>query len=258
MLLQPRLAGLMAWNGEVLEGVENLWEPIIDRPTWEAVVAVLSSPDRRTTPGPKPKHLLSHLARCGHPSHPDDDRPVMVKGWAGGYQRADGSRGPRLASYRCIESGHMSCAQAALDDYVEAAVVERLSRPDAADLLVPRVEVDMAGLAQEANGLRARLVNLGDLVESGDMTPGEYRQRKTRLSEQLSSIEAEMTAAAGTSPLAGIAGRPDAGEIWDGWHDDLARKKAVIDCLMEVTVLPAASRGKGFDSDRVQIDWRQA
>jgi hypothetical protein len=179
----------------------------------------------------------------------------MVKGWAGGYQRADGSRGPRLASYRCIELGHMSVAQAALDDYVEAEVVARLSRPDAADLLIPRVEVDTAGLAQKANSLRLRLARLGDLVESGDMTPGDYRPRKARLTEQLASIEAEMTAAAGTSPLAGIAGRPDAGEVWDGL--DLARKKAVIGCLMEVVVRPAAKRGKGFDSDRVRLDWRQ-
>jgi hypothetical protein len=222
---------------------------------WEAVVAVLSSPDRRTTPGPKPKHLLSHLARCGRPSHPDDDRPVMVKGWAGGYQRSDWSRGPRLASYRCIESGHMSVARGSLDDYVEAEVVERLSRPDGVDLLTPRVEVVTAGLAQQANSLCFRLVSLGDLVESGDMTPGEYRQRKTRLSEQLAAVEAEMTIAAVTSPLAGIAGRPDAGEVWDGL--DPARKKAVINTLMEIVVLPAAKRGKGVDRDRVLIDWRQ-
>jgi hypothetical protein len=34
----------------------------------------------------------------------------------------------------------MSVAQGSLDDCVEAALVERLSRPDAADLLVPRVD----------------------------------------------------------------------------------------------------------------------
>jgi DNA invertase Pin-like site-specific DNA recombinase len=251
MLLQARLAGLMAWNGEVLEGVEACWEPIIDRPTWEAVCAVLNSPERRTTPGPKPKHLLSHLARCGHPSHPDDDRPVMVKGWFGGYQRIDGSAGPRLPSYRCIESGHLAVAHDPLDAYVEEVVVERLSRPDAAELLVAGPDVDVSALAQEANGLRARLVNLGDLVESGDMTPVEYRQRKARLSEKLADIEAEMTAAAGTSPLASIAGRADADEVWAGL--DLAHRRAVIDTLVEVVVLPAQSRGKGFDRGRVRF-----
>jgi DNA invertase Pin-like site-specific DNA recombinase len=255
MLLQPRLAGLMAYDGEILKPQPPpFWEPIMGRPTWEAVVAILNSPDRRTTPGPKPKHLLSHLARCGHDSHPDGDRPVMVKGWAGGYQRVDGSRGPRVAAYRCVEAGHMACSQEPLDAYIERVVIERLSRPDAADLLIAGPDVDVSALAQEANGLRARLVNLGDLVESGDMTPVEYRQRKARLSEQLAAIEAEMTAAAGTSPLAGLAGRPDAGEVWAG--KDLATRRAVIDTLMEVVVLPAQSRGKGFDDGRVRIDWR--
>jgi DNA invertase Pin-like site-specific DNA recombinase len=256
MLLQPRLAGLMAWNGEVLEGVEACWEEILPRETWRAVVAVLSSPERRTTPGPKPKHLLSHLARCGHPSHPENDRPVMVKGWGGGYQRLDGSRGPRVAAYRCIELGHMACTQEPLDDYVAAEVVNRLSRPDAARLLESRgTGGDVAKMAQEANALRARLVELGDLVESGDMSAGEYRTRKTRLAEKLATVEAEMTAAAGTSPLAGLAGRPDAGEVWD--RTDLAGRRAAINVLMVVTVLPAVGRGRGFDPDRVRIDWRE-
>jgi hypothetical protein len=229
----------------VLEGVEACWEPIIDRPTWEAVVAVLTSPDRRTTPGPKPRHLLSHLARCGHPSHLDDDRPVMVKGWAGG------NTGPRVASYRCSAGNHMAAAQEPLDAYIEEVVVERLSRPDAAELLIARPDVDVSALAQEANSLRARMVNLGDLAESGDMSNAEYRQRKARLSEKLAGVEAEMTAAAGTSPLAGIAGRPDADEVWADL--DLAHRKAVIDTLVEVVVLPAQSRGKGFDRDRVRF-----
>jgi DNA invertase Pin-like site-specific DNA recombinase len=247
ILLQPRLTGLMAYGGEVLEGVDALWEPILPRPQWEAVGAVLNSPDRRTTPGPKPKHLLSHLARCGHAEHPDDARPVMKRGWAG-------VNGSRIPIYRCTERGHLICAQEPFDDYVEAEVVERLSRPDAAELLAARPDVDVSGLAREANNLRARLANLGDLVESGDMSPVEYRRRKARLSEQLADVEAEMTAAAGTSPLAGIAGRPDAGDVWEGL--DLARRRAVIDTLMEVVVLPAQSRGRGFDSDRVRVDWR--
>jgi DNA invertase Pin-like site-specific DNA recombinase len=255
MLLQPRTAGLMSFDGEVLEGVEACWEPIIDRSSWEAVTAVLTSPERRTTPGPKPKHLLSHLALCGHPSHPVEDRPVMIKGWAGGFQRADGSRGPRVAAYRCSAGNHMACAQGPLDDYVEAEVVGRLSRPDAARLLETRgTGSDVGKLAQEANALRARLVELGDLVESGDMSAGEYRQRKTRLSEKLAGVEAEMTATAGTSPLAGLAGRSDAGEVWD--RTDLAGRRAAINALMAVTVLPATSRGKGFDPSRVDVTWK--
>jgi DNA invertase Pin-like site-specific DNA recombinase len=252
MLLSPRIAGLSSFHGEIIEGVTPPWAPILDRSTWQALCTLLNSPDRRTSPGPTPRHLLSHLAVCGHPSHPDDERPVMVKGWAGGGNGVRPS--PRIPAYRCSEVGHLAVAQAAVDDYVEAEVIERIRRPDAAKLLVPRIEVDMDGLANEANSLRARIAALGDLVETGDMSPAEYRKRKTRLTEKLTSIEATMTASVGTSALSGIAGRKDAAEVWDGL--DLDRKKAVIDALMTVTVLPAASRGKGFDPDRVEIDWR--
>lgn len=145
----------------------------------------------------------------------------------------------------------LSCASGPLEAFVEAAVIERLSRPDAGELLVPRADVDVSALAQEANSLRARLINLGDVLESGDMSPAEYRSRKERLTKKLGAIEAEMTAAAGTSPLAGIAGRPDAADIWDGFS--LAQRRAVIDTLVEVVVLPAEKRGKDFDRNRVAL-----
>jgi DNA invertase Pin-like site-specific DNA recombinase len=248
LLLQPRLAGLMAFEGEVLEGVDNLWQPIISRSDWEAAVAVLSSPSRRTTPGPQPRHLLSHLARCGHPSHPADDRPPMIKSSCGG-----GAGRPKVDAYRCRDSSHLSCAQQPLDDYVADRVVERLSRRDALKNLT-RPSVDVTGLARKANSLRARIGALGDALEAGDMGAVEYRQRKGRLAEQLSDVEGQLTAAAGTSPLVDLAGQPDAGELWDGL--DLARQRAVIDTLMEVVVLPAESRGKSFDAGRVRIDWR--
>jgi hypothetical protein len=90
------------------------------------------------------------------------------------------------------------------------------------------------------------------IVRHDTVTLGSARPR---LSEQLTRIEAEMTAAAGASPLAGIAGHPDARKVWDGF--DLARKKMVIDCLMTIEVLPATEPGKGFDGGRVRIDWRQ-
>jgi site-specific DNA recombinase len=248
LLQQPRLAGLASWNGELIEGVKTWCEPILERGQWEAVRAVLRDPGRRVTPGPTPKYLLSHLALCGHELHPDEDRPTLVHGWSG-------SRGRRVASYRCAtRSSHLSCASTVLDDHVTRQVIDKLSQPDAAELLAPRVEVDAAGLATKANSLRTRLSELGDLVESGDMPAGEYRRRKARLCDELARIEAEMSAAAGTSPLVGIAGRKDASEVWA--QLDLGRKKAVIDVLMTVVVLPAQRRGREFDPDRVRIDWR--
>jgi site-specific DNA recombinase len=179
----------------------------------------------------------------------------MFKSWAGGYQLANGSRGPRIAAYRCSSDAHVACAQGPLNELVEGLVIERLAQPDAVDLLKAPIEVDMTALAKEAAALRARLQGLGDLVESGDMPPAEYRVRRQRLTDQLAKIEAQMTQANGSTPLAGLAGREDAAEIWGDL--DLGRKRAVIDCLMTVVVRPATKRGKGFDPKRIGIEWKQ-
>jgi DNA invertase Pin-like site-specific DNA recombinase len=247
LLLQPRIAGLASYHGEVLEDVEAWCLPILDRPQWEAVGAVLKDPGRRVTPGPTPRHLLSHLALCGHPSHADGARPALTHGWAGGGRW-------RVASYRCQATGHLACASHGLEQLVVQHVIERLSRPDAADLLVPRTEVDVAGLAKESNSLRARITALGDALENGSLSATEHKVRRDRLEDKLAKVQDEMIAAAGMSPLVGIAGRQDVAEVWTGL--DLARKKAVIDALMVVTVLPARRRGKDFDPDRLRIDWR--
>lgn len=248
LMLQARLAGLASWQGQVLDNVESQWEPILKREEWEAIGAILKDPGRRTIPpGPAPRYLLSNLALCGHPDHPEADRPTLAHGFAG----AD-----KFPSYKCAQPGraHLAISSVALNEYVVGLVVGRLSEPDAAELLVVRPEVDMSKLAQEANALRARLAELADLVETGDLTAAEFRPRRARLVDRLASIEADMTAAAGTSPLAGIAGRTDAEEVWAGL--DVPRRKAIISALMTVTVLPAGARGQKFRPDRVRIDWR--
>ncbi|MBO0728470.1 MAG: recombinase family protein [Acidimicrobiaceae bacterium] len=251
VLLSPRVAGVMSLNGELLEDAPAYWQPIVDRSTWEAVVALLGNSNRKLGPGPTPKHLLSGLARCGHPDHSDDARPTMIRAYNGGNDKDGVKR--RLPAYVCSERRHLTISAPALDDYVEAVVVERLSRPDAVELLTVRPEVDTAKLAAEANGLRTRIANLGDLVETGDMSSSEYRQRKGRLVEKLAKVEATMADSAGVSPLAGIAGRADAGQVWDRF--DLGRKKAVIAALMTVTVLPAPGRSPRVPvRDRVQLD----
>jgi site-specific DNA recombinase len=245
LLLQPRLAGLMAYDGEILDGVTPLWQPILERDQWEAVRAVLNNPERRTSPGPTPKWLGSCLYRCGHPDHIDADPPVTM---------VHGSSGAGVAVYKCSQGQHVIRVGAPLDAHVEAVIVERLSRPDAVDLLAPRAQVDIAALAGEANALRARIVEAGDLWEDGTLTAAQFRARKARLVDKLEAVEATMAAGSGSTPLTGLAGRPDAGAVWAGL--DLARRRAVLDTLMTVTVLPAIRRGRGFDEATVRIEPR--
>jgi site-specific DNA recombinase len=67
-------------------------------------------------------------------------------------------------------------------------------------------------------------------------------------------VETALAAASATSPLAGIAGRLDAAEVWEGL--DLGRRRALLRALADVTLLPAR-RGRGFDPGSVVNVWRR-
>jgi DNA invertase Pin-like site-specific DNA recombinase len=69
-LMNPTTAGLRAVkdeDGEVIEYVEGCWEAILPRKQWEAVVTLLTDPDRVTNVGGSiaVKHLLSGILTCG-------------------------------------------------------------------------------------------------------------------------------------------------------------------------------------------------
>ena len=148
VLRRARNAGLMEYQGQVT-GIRATWPPVVDEATWRAVVAVLDNPDRKTTPGPARKHLLSFIARCGV-----CDGPVIVSMTSGAAERRRGRR----PVYRCRADtrGHVARDQAAVDDLITRLVIARLSREDAADLLAKDRRDELASLNREASGDRER------------------------------------------------------------------------------------------------------
>jgi site-specific DNA recombinase len=255
-LLRPRTAGLMVYQDEIVEGVAAPWPAILPRETWEAVRKTLLDDIRRTTPGSTPRWLGSGLYVCGHPAHIDADAPMTLRAGTAGVGVH------RVRAYKC-QVAHLARAAAPLDALIGGGVVNgedvtgvipaRLARPDAAQLLVPRVDADVPALSAEANGLRARITEARLMWESGDLTAAEFRSSASRMREKLATIEAKLTAAAGSDPLADLAGRPDAIERWK--RLDLGRKRAILDRLATVTVLPSR-RGRRFDVTSIRVQWK--
>ena len=63
-LLRCSNAGLRKHQGQIVG--QGTWEALIDRDTYDRVVAILSDPTRRTSPASSGiKYLLSGIARCG-------------------------------------------------------------------------------------------------------------------------------------------------------------------------------------------------
>ncbi|MEU3441769.1 recombinase family protein [Streptomyces griseoincarnatus] len=245
MLLRPRNAGIAVYKGE--EVGRGQWEPIVDEAKFRAVVAILKDPARRTTPGAAPRWLGSLLYRCGR-----GDCPHFV------YVTQSGGR--RFPSYRC-QTGHGGGRRAeVVDQYVEDTVVERLSRPDAHELLEPAPDgVDVAGLQAEGERIRQRMRDLGGLFGAGQLELDAFTEGMETARGQLEGVTRQLARAATRDPLAGLVGAPDVQAAWKAL--DLERKRNVLRALVTVTLkTPRPGRmpdGGYFDYDAVVFNWKR-
>jgi site-specific DNA recombinase len=245
LLRRPRNAALSQHHGEPIGPAR--WPAILDSDTWRGVVAVLGDPARNTTTSRARRWLLSGLALCGVCGEPVRSSVAV---W--------GDR--RLPSYVC-PANHVRRNAAELDDLVEAVVVERLSRPDAAELLAPDQTGDVAALHAQDAGLRARLDELGRLFGDGVIDALQLASGTASIRTQREDITASLAAASRGSVLAGVADAADPAEVWEGL--DLSRRRAIVDVLLEVTILRAkrgGARRKGettFDPASVAIEWKR-
>ncbi|MGW3022455.1 recombinase family protein [Streptomyces sp. NPDC001221] len=254
LLLRPRNAGLMEYQGEVTGKAQ--WAPVVSEDKWRACKAVLENPQRRTTTGNARKWLGSGLYRCGEPGC-----TLTVRCSTSGT----GTGHTHQPAYRCWSGKHVTRSAAVLDEFVEKVVIKRLSRPDAIELLRPPADgPQREDLAARAAVLRAKLTQYGadyddDLITRQQMLDGTARTR-----EKLAAVEEQMAELATGSVLADLPlGTPDVEAAWKDFHLD--RKRAIIAELMTVTILPARrGRPKGFvpgsgsgyfDPEAVRIDW---
>jgi site-specific DNA recombinase len=251
LLQRPRLAGLVVHKGIIVGTAE--WPAILDEDTWRGVCAVLGDPARKSTTDTARKWLLSGLALCG------------VCGIAVRSTSAPGKAagGQTLSAYMCRSGGHVFRNAVEVDDYIEAVIIERLSRPDASELLVPDQTADTSGLHLRDTALRARLDELGRLYGEGTIDAAQLAQATAAIRHQREEVTDQLAAASRGSVLAGVADALDPEVVWQGL--DLSRKRAIVDVLIEVVILaakPGQRRGRQqgesqFDPDSVRITWRR-
>ena len=237
-LRNPRNAAIVVHRGQ--EYGPGAWPAIVPEHTYRAAVALLDDPSRRTTPDTARRYLLAGLARC--------HCGALVK--TGRTQR--GKR-----SYRCVErQGHLSRAAEPVDELVAALVVERLSRPDAAALLA-RPDgggPDVGALREEASALRTRLGELSDLFADGAITGAQLTRGTERARDRLAVVERLMVEAGRVPVLGELVTSADVRATWEAL--DLDRRRAAVDTLMAVTLLPPGRGARTFDPETVRIEWR--
>lgn len=234
ILLRPRNAGLMEHRGQVTGKAS--WPEIIDEPTWRAVCAVLTDPRRKTTPGPTRQHLLSGIARCGKCGGP----MICTTTGAG--------RGAKRSVYRCRrgvegDSGHVARDRGTLDAYIVAVVIERLSRPDAATLLLQKQESELPDLYRCKAAIETAMRASNDLRREGLLTPDEFREERREHQRQADELDERIAAAEQVDILAPMLDDPK--EAWE--TRTLDQQRGIIDTLMTIVVHPQPrGRPKGW------------
>jgi hypothetical protein len=177
----------------------------------------------------------------------------------GEYLRTDRRAKGRKRGYQCLE-GHVRRDGDNLDDYIAAVVIERLSRPDAAELMQVTGE-DTSDLYVEAQTIRERLDELARLYGEGSITAAQLTEATATLMDREATVEARLSAAADRNALAKF-GRRDPASVWQAL--DIEQRRAVIDVLMTVRVgIAAKGRPRGwspgqpyFDADSIIIEWK--
>lgn len=248
ILISPRVAGLLEHRGAVVAPAP--WPAIVPEDQWRVLRAKLTAPERATFEGARTLRWIgSGLYLCGICS----DGSVLRS--AG---RPSTGRNSGYAVYRCRTGLHCTIRADTLDDYVHRLVRERLSRPDAGDLL-PAAGTDRAAeLRAEADALRARLDEAADMFASGEIDRRGHTRARERITARLDVVTTDLGRLAGTSPLGGLVDADDPAAAYDAAPID--RRRAVVDALMSVTVGPARPgrlpKGQPFDYSRVTVAWK--
>ena len=219
------------------------WPAIVSVEEWETAKARLAHPERKTSPGPTRKWLLSGLAICG-----TCREPIRAGGGEAG-----------IHSYRCRSMAHFMRRGVPLDEFVERVVIARLARPDAADLLVDRDRPDVDALRAERGRLETAIRQAGDDEMDGLIDRAERVRLTRRANGRIAEIDEKLRAGADVSALAEVVGHDDVAARWHA--RPLGKRRAVLEALATVVVYSVGQGNRRNMSDEamartVDIVWR--
>jgi len=252
ILLRPRNAKIMVHRGEEVGPAP--WKPILPEDVWRAVVTRLTDPAatvtwttekggqrtavRGTGVGRAPLYLGTglYLCQCG--------QPVAVQ-----------VSSKKARAYRCdaTGTGHVVRNVAKVDALVVDVIVERLSRPDAVDLLAAPADtaVDVVALRAEVAVLTQRKSDLATDYADGVIDRAQLTAGTKRIRARLADARAKLDAQTDRSPLAPLIGADNVRGVWEALS--LGAQRAVVANLLVVTIRPATTMGSKFDRRSVDI-----
>lgn len=253
LLLNPYYCGLLEYParrkksdppGQLYRGT---WPTIIDEDVWRTSKFILEDESRTISGGNAGRVWLgSGIYLCGI----HNDGTTMTSGSRG---PSDKKPGPTQPIYRCRVVKHLARYADPIDDCVELAVIERLSRPDAADLLIDQGAPQVEDLHAKAVSLRGRLDGLAaEFAEDDDADLRAFKEATRRITERIAEVEAKMAHPKRARVLVDLVLAEDPADYWQSMP--LERKRAVLSTLFKVTVLKGRAGNVPFDPDTVLIE----
>jgi site-specific DNA recombinase len=239
LALNPVYIARRLHQGEILDDVKALWDPLVDEDTFWAVHRILTDPSRRTNRTGRAASLLSGLIECG----------------------ACGSRmHRRSAKYTCAYCSRVTINREVLDDYVETTLVGWLARPDVfADLTRVDDSAVVVRARADADKARAELDEWRQGLAGGDITLATAMAAEKGFLARIE--EAERVAQRSTVPpvLLNQLGPREA--AWQRANIDV--KRQVIKIVAEITVKPHPVTGGSVGGRRwvdpyvaERVEWR--
>lgn len=217
------------------------WEPLVTPETWAAARDLLADPVRRSNPGAAPRTLLSGIATCG---------------LCGAPMKAGVIRDIR--SYRCTEASHLSRKRDDADHFITHVVLDRLARPDAAEMILRRDDApDAAALREKLLAKQQGEANVLALVAGGHTTLAKAEAMLRDLRAEMGALEAQMTDRGRVDVLGDVIANAEAAgdayearwnavaQAWQGL--DVDRQRAIVRALLAVEM---RSPGRGSRTPR--------
>jgi site-specific DNA recombinase len=240
---RPTYAGQAQHQGEVLEGVETMWPPLVDEATWWRVQAIFAEKSKNTPRPARARWLLSRIARCGG---------------CGSVLHGNSTRGKTTVyeTYTCPDRHDVGISAPALDGFVTDAIIAWLSDPAVAAALSVEDTEEAQHAQADLDKLRSELQDWHRSVAAGEVTPTLAAIAERGFLQRIEDAERRARDAATPRVLrdAPIGVGPQAAAGWD--RLDLAVKRQLINVVAEITVRPSGMGRPVHPADRVEWTWK--
>lgn len=237
VLVNPAYAGRRVHRGEVLGPAA--WEPLVPPAVFDRVAAQNAA---RSSPVAARPRLLTSVLRCSV---------------CGGHVAAKRANGKRV--YQCRAAGHTSREERRLDDWVTAALLDRVRAVMAdADPAAVGEPAEVTAARAKVAGLRAELGEALGLWKARRLSVAAYAAMEAELTPQIAA--AERAARAAFVPV--DLDLPDDLDRLPAWWDAKSheQRREIVRGVVEVVVIePVGSKlgGRYAVGDVTTIEWRR-